>query len=96
MRVTVAVQGDHLLLYTYVEDVLERRAPYRDAHLARLAAEREAGRLLIAGAFGNPPSGAAIGFAGVTREHVEAFVAGDPYVTGGLVTSWRIEPWTLV
>lgn len=85
-----------LLLYTYVEDVLERRAPHREAHLARLAAEREAGRLLIAGAYGDPPSGAAIGFRGASREQVEEFVAADPYVTAGLVTSWRIEPWTLV
>jgi uncharacterized protein YciI len=27
---------------------------------------------------------------------VEAFVAKDPYVASGLVTRWRIRPWTVV
>ena len=26
----------------------------------------------------------------------EAFVAADPYVAAGLVTSWRVRPWTVV
>ncbi len=85
-----------LLLYTYVEDILERRAPHREEHLARIAAEREAGHLLVAGAIGDPPSGAAIGLRDVSRDYVERFVAGDPYVTAGLVTGWRIEPWAVV
>jgi uncharacterized protein YciI len=25
-----------------------------------------------------------------------AFAQADPYVTNGLVTSWRVEPWALV
>jgi uncharacterized protein YciI len=44
----------HILFYEYVEDVLERRGPYRDAHLARIRAEREAGRITMAGALGDP------------------------------------------
>jgi uncharacterized protein len=44
----------HILFYEYVEDVLERRAPYREAHLARIRAEREAGRITLAGALGDP------------------------------------------
>jgi uncharacterized protein YciI len=85
-----------LLLYVYVEDVGEHRGPYRGAHLERIRAEQEAGRMTLAGALGNPPSGAAIVFKGVNREHVERFIANDPYVKAGLVTSWRLEPWALV
>jgi len=85
----------HLLLYDYVEDMADRRGPYRGPHLERIKAERDAGRITTAGAF-DPPSGAAIVFAGVDRAYVEAFVAADPYVVAGLVASWRVQRWNLV
>jgi uncharacterized protein len=86
----------YLLLYTYVEDMADRRGPYRDAHLERIRAEQDAGRVVMAGAIGSPPTGGAIVFQGVAREDVERFTAADPYVRAGLVTGQRIEPWTLV
>ena len=87
----------HLLLYEYVSDVLERRGPYREEHLANIHAGKEAGRILMSGPLGDPPNGAAIVFADeLGRDEVEAFVQADPYVRSGIVTSWRIEPWTLV
>ena len=43
-----------LLLYEYVEDMLERRVPYREAHLERIAVERDAGRIVMSGPFGDP------------------------------------------
>ena len=85
----------YLLVYEYVPDMDARRAPHRGAHLERITAEREAGHLDAAGAF-DPPTGAAIVFTGVDREHVEAFVAADPYQRAGLITGWRIERWKLV
>lgn len=85
-----------LLLYTYVSDMAERRGPHREAHLANIAAEKEAGRVILAGALGSPPSAGAIVFQGVAPAHIERFVASDPYVEAGLVTESRIEPWTLV
>lgn len=85
-----------LLLYTYVSDMADRRGPYREAHLAAIAAEKEAGRVILAGALGSPPSGGAIVFQGVAPAHIDKFVAADPYVKAGLVTEKRIEPWTLV
>ncbi len=90
-------EGDtYLLLYTYVDDMADRRGPYRDAHLERIRAEREAGRIVMAGALGTPPTGGAIVFQGVAPEHIEQFTAADPYVEAGLVTSMRIERWNLV
>jgi uncharacterized protein len=86
----------HILFYEYVEDMADRRGPYRDDHLARIAAEREAGRVVMAGALGDPPHGAAIVFADVAPEQVEAFAAEDPYVTAGLVTGRRVERWNVV
>lgn len=89
--------GDaYLLRYEYVEGIVEKRAPHREAHLKRINTERDAGRLFVAGAVGDPPSGAAIGFSGVSREHVEDWLAADPYVTAGLVVRYSVEPWKLV
>jgi uncharacterized protein len=86
----------HILFYDYVEDVVQRRGPYRDDHLARIRAERDAGRVVMAGALGNPPQAAAIVFRGAHPDAIEAFVRADPYVQAGLVSDWRIEPWNLV
>jgi uncharacterized protein len=86
----------HLLIYDYVENMSERRGPFREAHLTNIRAERAAGRLVMAGALGDPPSGGAIVFKGVDPEQIEAFVRADPYVTAGLVTSWRVKRWNLV
>jgi uncharacterized protein YciI len=81
----------HILFYDYVENVLERRGPYREAHLAGVRAQREAGRVVMAGALGDRPHGAAIVFRGVDPSEIEAFVVSDPYVEAGLVTQWRVE-----
>ena len=86
----------HLLLYTYVRDMADRRGPHRDAHLERIRAQQDAGRVVMAGALGDPVTGGALAFRGATVEEIEEFVAGDPYQEAGLITDWRIEPWTLV
>jgi hypothetical protein len=50
----------------------------------------------MAGALGDPPSGAALVFRNVDPEHVERFAAEDPYMTAGLITSWQVRRWNLV
>jgi uncharacterized protein len=76
--------------------VLERRAPHREAHLDGLRVEREAGRVVMAGALGDPAHGAVIVFRGVSPEDVEAFARTDPYLEAGLVKQWRVEAWNVV
>ena len=89
--------GPHVILfYDYVADVVERRAPHREAHLARIAEAVADGRIVMAGALGDPPTGAAIVFADVPVAVIEAFADGDPYVSAGLVTERRVVPWTVV
>jgi uncharacterized protein len=85
-----------LLLYDYVEDMLEQRGPHRAAHLEKITQQRGAGNLVMAGALGDPPIGGALVFKGVDPEYVEEFVRDDPYVKAGLVTAWRAQPWRLV
>lgn len=83
-----------VLFYEYVPDVLERREPHRAAHLAALGELSERGEVLLAGALGDPPHGAAIVFC--SAQEAEAFAARDPYGSAGLVAAWRVEPWTVV
>jgi uncharacterized protein YciI len=84
----------HLLVYEYVADMTERRAPHRAGHLALIARYHESGRLVIAGATGVPPSGGLFAFRDAAD--ADAFAAEDPYTSAGLVASSRVEPWTVV
>ena len=85
-----------LLFYDYVDNVVDRRAPFRAAHLDLVRAFADRGELVLAGAFDDPVDGAALAFKVNDRAKVEDFVANDPYVAHGLVTGWRIRPWTVV
>ena len=83
-----------LLFYDYVEGILEKRAPHREAHLAHIKAAHEDGRIAMAGAVGDPPHGGV--FVWAQREGIEEWVDADPYVIAGLVTRSRVEPWNVV
>ncbi len=89
--------GPHrVLVYDYVADVVERRAPHREAHLAHIAGWIGGRGMLSAGALGDPPTGALFVFGDVPEEAVAEFADGDPYRAAGLVTARRILPWTVV
>ncbi len=85
-----------LLLYDYVDDIVERRAPFREAHLALARRAHERGTLLLAGALAEPVDGAVFVFTTDDRSVAEQFVRSDPYVEEGLVTAWTIRPWNVV
>lgn len=82
------------LMYDYVENAAEVRAPYREEHLALVAEWKADGRILLGGALGDPPTGALIVIA--PDADARAFVDADPYVANGVVTNWRVERWNLV
>jgi uncharacterized protein YciI len=84
-----------ILFYEYVPDIVERRVPHREGHLALIARFHREGRIVMAGAVGDPPHGGVLVFRGEAAE-AEAFAADDPYVAAGLVVSRRIEPWNVV
>ena len=85
-----------VLFYDVVADYVERRAPLRGEHLALANEAYERGDLLLAGALADPVDGALLVFAGDDPAVAEEFAAADPYVREGLVTSWRVRPWTVV
>ncbi len=97
MPVPTLEPGTYLLLfYDYVPDVLERREPYRAAHLDHARTAKESGALVNVGAVGSPPTGAVFVFTDIGSAAVGEFAEADPYVSAGLVTSRRVEPWTVV
>jgi uncharacterized protein YciI len=86
----------YLLFYDVVDDYVERRLAFREAHLllARQAVGR--GELVLAGALADPADGAVLLFRGSSPAVAERFAAADPYVINGLVTGWRVREWTTV
>ncbi len=87
----------HVLIYEYVtENVVERRAPHRGAHIGLIREWTADGRILMGGALGDPPHGAHIVFTSDSPADAEEFASIDPYVSSGLVTSWRVEAWNVV
>lgn len=85
-----------VLTYDYVPDVLEKRTPFRNDHLALVRELHAAGQVLYAGAFDPPSDGALFVFRAGSAAEVEAFVKRDPYVKHGVVTGHRIRPWNVV
>jgi uncharacterized protein YciI len=86
----------YVLFYDLVDDMVERRAPFRESHLSLAREYQDRGELLLAGAYADTADGALLVFRVPEAETVEAFVREDPYVVNGLVTAWRIRPWHVV
>jgi uncharacterized protein len=86
----------YLLFYEVVDDYVARRAEYRDAHLALAGQAQARGELVLGGALGDPVDGALLLFQGDSPAAAERFARSDPYVVKGLVTSWRVRPWSTV
>ena len=86
----------YALFYDAVDDFIARRCAYREEHL-RMALEAHArGELVLAGALADPADGALLVFQGESPATAEAFARQDPYVRNGLITGWRVRPWTVV
>jgi uncharacterized protein YciI len=102
-------QGRFSMLYaivgTDVPDSLAKRAAARPAHLARLEALRDEGRLVLAGPFpaidANDPGPA--GFSGslIVAEFADlgaaqAWADADPYIEAGVYASVSVRPFRRV
>lgn len=85
-----------LLIYDLAPDYLARREEYRTDHLQRAWDASARGDMIMGGALADPADQAILLFAVDDVATVEAFARADPYVTNGLVTSWRVRPWTTV
>jgi uncharacterized protein YciI len=85
-----------LLIYELADDYLERRPAFRGEHIGLAWAAAERGELVLGGALADPADHALLLFEGETSAAAESFAKTDPYVTNGLVRSWRVRAWTTV
>jgi uncharacterized protein YciI len=85
-----------VLFYDVVDDMVNKRVPYREEHLRLIREAHGRGEILMGGAVGDPPDGAVLVFRADTPAAAEAFATQDPYVRNGLVTNWTVKPWTVV
>ena len=86
----------YALVYDFVDDFMVRRTPFREEHLGRAREAHGRGELVLAGALADAPAGALLIFQGDSPQAAETFASNDPYVKSGLVTSWKVRPWTVV
>jgi len=84
-----------VLTYDVAEDFVNKRTPFRPAHLKEVREAHARGELIMAGALGEP-AGAMLVFRAADRSTAEQFAKHDPYVKEGLVLNWKVRPWTVV
>ncbi|MFJ1230643.1 YciI family protein [Yersinia proxima] len=95
----------YIIFATDIPDSLEKRLSVRPAHLTRLQALQDEGRLLTAGpnpAIDSADPGTA-GFTGSTviaefasQQEAEAWAEQDPYVVAGVYQSVIVKPYKRV
>ncbi|MFE4106179.1 YciI family protein [Almyronema epifaneia] len=82
----------YVLWGSYCENVLEKRAPYRQAHLQGLQVQKEQGTLITLG-----PTKDTTRVFGLYEADSEAtvrhLVEGDPYWQNGIWTNYEIYEW---
>lgn len=83
------------LFYHTVENFIERRGTFREAHLTHARRAHQEGRLVLAGAL-QPPDAALLVFRANSAAEVEEFARNDPYVANGLVKTWQVREWAVV
>jgi hypothetical protein len=82
-------------IITLVENVVERRAPYREAHLAYLRGLKAEGRVVLGGAFADPVDTALIIYRGASKADVEKMIENDPYMKNGIWPKVSIREWSV-
>jgi hypothetical protein len=85
-----------ILYYKTVDNYVERRAPFREQHLAHAKAAHERGELFMGGALSEPADSAVLVFQGEDASVAAEFAKTDPYVLNGLITEWHVRPWAVV
>jgi uncharacterized protein YciI len=85
-----------VLFYDLSDNYLERRGEFREQHLGMAWAAHNKGDLVLGGAFTDPADTAMLLFKAESKDIVEQFAKGDPYVINGLVKGWRVREWNTV
>ncbi|CAK0738959.1 hypothetical protein CVIRNUC_001117 [Coccomyxa viridis] len=86
----------HVLQYKYVPDILEKRGPFREQHLAAASQKKDEGKVVLAGALADPVDSALFIWKNSSQEEIEQFVKDDVYVHNKLVSDWSIRPYMVM
>jgi uncharacterized protein len=81
-----------VVFYESADDVGERAPLHMDEHVTWFTSFHERGELLMVGTFADPAKDGAMCIL-KDRASAEAFAAGDPFVTNGVVKSYTIKEW---
>jgi uncharacterized protein YciI len=84
-------QMKYVMFYEIAPDGMPKAMANFPAHSSRLQEFHQAGTLLMAGPYGNPPLGAIAIFN--TREAADAFASGDPFIINGVVSKHTVHEW---
>ncbi|MBF2035353.1 MAG: hypothetical protein IGR92_07675 [Leptolyngbyaceae cyanobacterium T60_A2020_046] len=84
-----------VLVGSYCENALEKRTPYREAHLSGLQAQKEEGVLVALGPTMDNAKVFGI-YEAPDDATVRALVESDPYWQNGIWTEYEIYAWNQV
>jgi uncharacterized protein len=88
----IAIESIFVIEATYAPDAAETRPAHRAEHVARLAALREAGVVIEAGAF-EDLSGSLVLVRAADAAAVRDLAVADVYVRAGVWVDFRIRPF---
>nr|WP_322095888.1 YciI family protein [Pseudanabaena mucicola] len=80
---------------SYCENVLEKRVPFRQAHLDNLKSLHDAGQLLTVGPTQDVTKVFAV-YVASDRAAAKQLVEADPYWQNGIWTDYEIHEWIQV
>ncbi|MGD1930679.1 MAG: YciI family protein [Leptolyngbyaceae cyanobacterium] len=84
-----------ILWGSYCENALEKRTPYRTAHLAGLTSQKESGVLVTLGPTVDNTKVLGI-YEADDEATVRQLVEGDPYWENGIWTDYQVYGWNQV
>ncbi|MGD1849745.1 MAG: YciI family protein [Cyanophyceae cyanobacterium] len=82
----------YILFGSYCEDALEKRTPYRQAHLDGLASQKVSGFLMTLGPTKDNTKVYGI-YEANSEEEVRAAVENDPYWKNNIWTEYAVKEW---
>ena len=82
----------YIMWGSYCENALEKRTPYREAHLAGLTEQKEKGILITLGPTKDNTKVFGI-YEAETSERVKELVESDPYWKNNIWTEYQIKEW---
>lgn len=82
----------YIMWGTYCQDALEKRTPYRQDHLAGLAAQKEKGILITLGPTKDNTQVFGI-YEAETEAQVKELVESDPYWKNQIWTEYQVKEW---